>query len=214
MELDAFSALSMIHRTEYREEIPAFPLPPAATAAPDMASLLGLVKHGSPVPPENRDTQRRLAFEDPAIRPVVLEQLRRGYPLKVVLQAVGVSPKVWLVWRRRGEDGREPYATFLHEVTVARAQGAIGLLDQVRAAGEGAPDKDGIWKNQWQASKWLLERQDPDEFMPVDRSITAHVDLPAPQAQVDVRKMSTQDLLQLEALLERAPVIDVEAEEA
>jgi hypothetical protein len=179
--------------------------------APDFESLLGLITTGTPVPLEERG-KYIYPFEDNGLRAIILDRLRKGYPPKVCVQAVGVRFQTWKKWLKQGSRGIEPFATFAHEVACAQSEGAIGLLDTIRAAGEGAPDQHGVWKNKWEASRWLLERADPDTFMPVEKSISAHIDLPTP-SNLDIRAMSEDDLLALDALLERAPVIDVDTDD-
>lgn len=211
--MDAFRALSLLAPKKGPDpKLDIRELPPEEPLAPDMESMLGLVRTGTAAPLDSRSRRLPLPFEDLAIREIVIDALEKGYPVKVVLHSVGFSAGQWRMWEMKGARGIEPYATFHHLVTTAKARGALVLLDQVRAAGEGAPDQHGIWKNQWQASKWLLERQDPDTFMPVEKSISAHIEL-QPTQQVDVRAMSDEDLLALVDVLDRAPVIDVGGEE-
>ncbi len=198
-------------RNVHQPKIPA----PASRepVAKSIGEVLGLVKHGTPCLPALRDTPREiLPFEEHRIRDLILTRLTRGYPLKTILRACGLSWEAWATWRRRGHSGSEPFATFVREVEVAQAEGAIGLLDQVRAAGEGAPDQHGIWKNDWKASRWLLERQDPDQFVEVSKSLSAHVEIPA-QRIVDVTQLSDEDLETLAEIAERAPVLEAEVEE-
>lgn len=210
--MDAFRALSLLSNNAKPRplviDVPA-PSPPIAESA---AELVGLVKTSTPMPMTSRAIAKPLPFEDPRRKALVLEKLSLGFPVKTVLQAIGISAQSWGEWRRRGLRGLEPYASFLHEVEEAAAAGALGLLDDVRRSAEGAPDQHGVWKNKWEAARWLLEVGDPDQYKLVDKSLTAHVELTSPK-QVDVRGMSEEDLEKLVDVLDRAPVIDVTPEE-
>jgi hypothetical protein len=201
--MDAFKALAMI-RTEQRPiPSPVVHVPaPQAPIATTTSEVRDLVLRPVPVPLASTAN----LFEQPRIKEVIISRLKLGYPAKVILQACGITAGQWRTWMHKGQRGIEPFASFVNDVGVAQAEGAVALLDQVRAAGEGAPDQHGIWKNQWQASKWLLERQDPDTFMPVEKSIQARIDLPA-ASTLDVRGMSDADLEQLLEIADRAPVV-------
>jgi hypothetical protein len=126
---------------------------------------------------------REYPFESAPMRARLLDHLRKGYPPSTVALACGVSPAVWRQWERRGDAGEQPFARWFAEARQARVDGQIGLLDLVRAAGEGTKDQHGVWKNQWQAARWLLERADP-----------TYLEAPAAQVEVQVEARHTVDV--------------------
>ena len=151
-----------------------------------------------------RPSDRSLVLDDPAALQGIVDRLRRGMPLKLVAQAIGVSWQTWRAWEARGAEGIEPYASAMLACRTAAAEGVLSLLDDVRRAGEGAPDKDGIWKNQWQASKWLAERIEPELARePVQASV--HVEVSEGQS-LDLSRLSTEELADLMVLTSKAGV--------
>jgi hypothetical protein len=212
--MDAFKALALLKPagTPAPAPLPRIHAPVLdEPRAKDMESMHGLVKTNTAVPLAERTTQAKLPFENVPVRSLFLANLRKGYPLKTVAQAAGFRMERLRTWIARGKNGLEPYASFVHELETAQAAGQLEILDDVRSASRGAPDKDGIWKNKWEAGKWLLAVGDPGTFQETTKSISAHVELPAPTTAVNVREMSDEDLEALVDVLDRAPTIDVKA---
>lgn len=85
----------------------------------------------------------------------ICENLRRGNYITTCCRAVGIHPSTFNEWKKKGEKGIEPYATFLERVTQAEAEGelkAMKVIDEVADSGN------------WLASAWKLERKYPQRF--------------------------------------------------
>lgn len=70
-------------------------------------------------------------------------------------EAVGISTATYYGWKKKGEKGIEPYATFLKKVKKVEAKAEIvhtGIIHDVAETGN------------WLASAWLLERKYPNRF--------------------------------------------------
>ena len=70
-------------------------------------------------------------------------------------QAVGIHPSTYRAWKKKGEKGIEPYASFLKRVEKVEAKAEIvhtGIIHDVAETGN------------WLASAWLLERKYPNRF--------------------------------------------------
>lgn len=187
------------------------PIPPMAPApaVASIANAVGLIKFGTPVPLDSREVQRALPFEDQTKQRLLLDRLKRGFAPKVVVKALGWSGS-WASWKKRAAQQLEPYATFMLAVEQAEAEGACHLMDQIERAGEGTADQHGIWKNNWQASKYMLEVLDPTIFKPVEKSFSLRAEVPADMIKFDVAAMSDADLEALVEIGDRAKIVDVE----
>ena len=64
----------------------------------------------------------------------------------------GITTQCYYNWRKRGEEGEDPFVSFLDRTTVARRAGKRALINTVRVAA----------KKDWRAAAWMLERVDPD----------------------------------------------------
>jgi hypothetical protein len=159
------------------------------------------------------DVKRILPFEDQTQRAVLLTSMEKGFPIKTCLESLGITIGTWRKWQRRADYGEEPFASFFHEARISLAKGQIGLLEHIRAAGEGAPDQNGVWRNQWKASAWLLEKADPGQFADVSRvELDAHV--VSSTVEVDVDKLSVSELEDLYLLTAKASVAEEGEEDA
>lgn len=71
-------------------------------------------------------------------------------------QAVGIHPTTYRTWKKKGEKGIEPYASFLKRVEKVEAKAEIvhtGVIHNVATE-----------QGNWLASAWLLERKYPNRF--------------------------------------------------
>ena len=83
----------------------------------------------------------------------ILSYIRVGSPIRTACLAVGVSHVQYYDWLKRGRTGEEPYATFVAEVSQARA------LAEVRNIAIATAGKPG-----WQGAAWNLDRQYPERW--------------------------------------------------
>lgn len=106
-----------------------------------------------------------------AIRAGLVEAVELGATWDAAANAVGIGVSTLREWRRRGEDGEEPFAALLAELQKAEAEGIARALRVIRGASE-----DG----EWQAAAWILERRYPADY---GRRMESKVEVSAPSAE-------------------------------
>lgn len=91
------------------------------------------------------------------------DAVRDGLPKRHAAVAAGISEHTYHDWRKRGETGEEPYASFMHRVYEAEKDRAQELLRNLRsiATGQHETAKAG---DEVKAATWLLERSFPRDF--------------------------------------------------
>lgn len=85
----------------------------------------------------------------------ICKYIEMGNYISRCCEAVGISPSTYHTWKKKGEKGIEPYASFLERVTKVEAKAEIvhtGIIHDVAESGN------------WLASAWLLERKYPNRF--------------------------------------------------
>ena len=85
----------------------------------------------------------------------ICEYIAMGNYIERCCQAVGIAKSTFYNWKKRGEKGEEPYATFLKRVNKVEAKAEIkhtGIIHDIAETGN------------WMASAWLLERKYPNRF--------------------------------------------------
>lgn len=82
--------------------------------------------------------------------------VRMGGTYDAAARAGGINRTTLYDWLRKGDQGREPWATFAHEFKEAYHQAELQMLASVKAAALGK----GVYERSpsWQAAAWLLER--------------------------------------------------------
>ena len=85
----------------------------------------------------------------------ICEGLEKGNYITTCCRAVGINPKTFYNWKKWGEDGREPYATFLERVNKSEAIGEMLHVEIIH---------DTALSGNWLSSAWLLERKYPSRF--------------------------------------------------
>lgn len=96
------------------------------------------------------------------VRETILEWLRRGHYRKVACAAVRITERTLQNWRKWGEEGREPYATFLVDMDQAEAECQDELLREIRGAQGGVPGVSGA--DVWTSRAWVMERRWPKHW--------------------------------------------------
>jgi hypothetical protein len=86
----------------------------------------------------------------------LLESLAAGNYLETAAHAAGLAPVTVYNWKKRGEAGEEPYATFVQAVKRAEADAEIEAIQRVRAAGK--------LPQFWAAEMTFLERRHPERW--------------------------------------------------
>lgn len=90
----------------------------------------------------------------PEVSADVCEAIRLGMPYELAALSAGISERTFSSWRERGENGEQPFATFLRDLKRAEAD---GLRDWLARLGD--PDDD-----KWQRWAWKAERRFPQHF--------------------------------------------------
>ena len=102
----------------------------------------------------------------PEVERAVCAALRGGNYRETAAQAAGLHRNSLRNWLQRGEQGEEPYASFLCAVEKAEAAGERKLLREIRKGCDG-----------WQARSWILERRWPSRWSGRVRvTVSDHVD--------------------------------------
>jgi hypothetical protein len=91
---------------------------------------------------------------------ILLDSIAAGMPYKLACLRAGISEDTLVAWRKKGAEGREPYASFVRELQTAEGDAVFMRLQHIEGA---------AMNGQWQASAWLLERRYPQFFGRQDR---------------------------------------------
>lgn len=86
---------------------------------------------------------------------IICEGLEKGNYIETCCRASGISRKTFHNWKKRGETGEEPFATFLRRTDEAEARGEMIHSEIIHDTAIGG---------NWLASAWLLERKYPQRF--------------------------------------------------
>lgn len=114
----------------------------------------------------------------------IAELFRRGLFELTIAGLVGISVSSLKNWRKWGEDGREPYLTYLTTVQKAEAEWEAESVSDIEKASQDKFDELDklLRKGEWQARAWLLERRYQTRYgryntrvkvdQPIDDSLT------------------------------------------
>jgi hypothetical protein len=89
----------------------------------------------------------------------VVKSVELGIAPEVACAAEGVSSASYYSWRKQGQDGLEPYASFWESIARAIATSEITLVQKVSAG-----DGQGIGFGEAKASLELLQRRFPKRW--------------------------------------------------
>lgn len=89
----------------------------------------------------------------------IVDRVRRGIAPEVAAVAAGVSQSTYYNWRKRGQDGEEPYAGFWNAVARACAESEVALVERVQ---EG--DGQGVGFGSSKAALEILQRRFPKRW--------------------------------------------------
>jgi hypothetical protein len=95
----------------------------------------------------------------PELIEAIVATVSKGIAPEVAAQAEGISQATYYSWRKQGQEGAEPYATFWNAVTRAIAVSEVSLVEKV-AVGDGQATSFGEAK----ASLELLQRRFPKRW--------------------------------------------------
>lgn len=89
----------------------------------------------------------------------ICDLVRAGASVKIAGPGAGVPWNTCKEWLAKGRDGTEPYASFVEDVEMAKAEWAATMIRVISAAGF----KD------WRAAAYMLERRIPGYYKPDQR---------------------------------------------
>lgn len=86
----------------------------------------------------------------------IVEGVLKGNYVATVCQSVGINRSTYYTWKKKGEQGLEPYKEFYERVTEAEAQAEMDILNVIYT--------NAIDQGNWVSSAWILERKYPNRF--------------------------------------------------
>lgn len=134
------------------------------------------------------------------VRAKILEALGRGRYAVTACALAGVDPSNFYRALARAEEPGASRALreFRAAVESAKAKAEDRLLSEI----EDSCRADGT--ADWTARAWILERTRPERYGRIDRSKIELAAKVATAPSVDPRRLSTEELVQLDALLSKA----------
>jgi len=85
----------------------------------------------------------------------LLTAIKLGSYIEHACYYAGINSSTFRMWRKKAEQGIEPYKSFWIEVTKAESEAIIRRLGRIEKAGQ---------EGNWTADAWVLERKYPDKF--------------------------------------------------
>jgi hypothetical protein len=86
----------------------------------------------------------------------ICEGVLKGNYITTVCKSVGIHPQTYYSWKKKGEQGIEPYKQFYDRVTECEAQAEMDILNVIYT--------NAIDQGNWLSSAWILERKYPNRF--------------------------------------------------
>ena len=86
----------------------------------------------------------------------ICEGVLKGNYITTVCKSVGIHPQTYYSWKKKGEQGLEPYKEFYERVTECEAQAEMDILNVIYT--------NAIDQGNWLSSAWILERKYPNRF--------------------------------------------------
>ena len=86
----------------------------------------------------------------------ICEGVLKGNYITTVCRSVGINRRTYYEWKKKGEQGLEPYKQFYDRVTEAEAQAEMDILNVIYTS--------AVDQGNWLSSAWILERKYPNRF--------------------------------------------------
>lgn len=128
-----------------------------------------------------------LLDEDPGVGRVFLAVIAVGGKLTTACKTAGISRTTFYNWKKKAEEGVEPYVSFMDEYEKAQEAAKYKYLECINKAAE----------EDWRAAAWGLSRLYPDEFG--DR-VTNQIEV---SQKPDLSKLSDEELERWRELMEK-----------
>lgn len=90
---------------------------------------------------------------DDEVRERVCTLLAKGHTIEAATRSAGISRTTWARWKKKGEAGEEPYASYVAEIDEAEATGCISLEGRVMSGEPG-----------WQGAQQMLRWREPQRY--------------------------------------------------
>jgi hypothetical protein len=68
----------------------------------------------------------------PALRKQFVDLARQGVPDHIICNACKITQKTWIDWKHRANAGIEPFCSFVQDVTQAKAENGIEMIDLIK----------------------------------------------------------------------------------
>jgi len=98
---------------------------------------------------------------NPEVGDLLCELRAKGLTIMACIAAVGVKKSTFFQWLSFGEEGREPFSSFVLKWEAAEAQMQYDALNVINGAMEG---NEAVTDMSLKAATWLLERKFPRDF--------------------------------------------------
>lgn len=85
---------------------------------------------------------------------LICKAIKSGLTINNAARAAGVNPNTYYVWKKKGEAGIEPWASYWERVQLAIHQGEAVLANRIATASQ----------DDWRAAAWMLERRHPENW--------------------------------------------------
>jgi hypothetical protein len=99
-----------------------------------------------------------------AAKALVLSHVRDGNYRETAAAAAGIHRTTLRNWEKRGEEGEEPFASFMTELQRAEAEAEIAALARIRSAQPAITGEGGRGADLWQKDAWHMERRWPKRW--------------------------------------------------
>lgn len=141
-------------------------------------------------------TGRPSEIQDASSIQTFLEAVQDGNYLETACDLAGISQRAVQNWVKRGEDGEEPFKSFMRALKRASAKAEAEEMGKVRTAG-----KDPRF---WAASMTYLERRHPDRWARRSEGtdtpkVVVQIGVKDADVQVSIQSSSGTGSAQLEA---------------
>jgi hypothetical protein len=93
----------------------------------------------------------------PEVQAAIVAALEKGNYRVTAAAAAGVHRNSLINWEKWGEEGKEPYASFVTAMQRAEAKAEMALLEAIDNARPGVPGVSGA--DVWTSKAWILERR-------------------------------------------------------
>lgn len=158
VETDAQPGLPVVKKPKIVDEVDSYRIPTNVTAAWIRSQLTKQEWD------DIKSTQNRLLL-NPELIASMCKDAKKGLSKRSIMARHGYSVQTWGAWERKAADGMQPYALWYTCMMISISSVEEELMDNIRDAG----------REDWKASKWLLEQLNKDEYGPTPKGATVNI---------------------------------------